>query len=341
MEGHTTHIIKSGESLEVIAQNLDISKEELKRFHNTYCSLENLIGKDLSHHKQIIIPAIKTFADTKNASQTKKISKISLKKNIHPDFYSKIYQVKEIHQNFNQPEYTLDYQLNLNYRNADNSDYIFEFEKINHRKNRRKSTDKISHLSIKSFECLMPIPIKLSIKGEFIGILDYQSNIQNKFKSKRQEIQEVFSGTIEKAYLDKMEENLQNEKYVHHQLASSMLFQTLYTDFTKLKSIDSWIENQYLKPGMFPIPTEFKLITEEENEKVIKYSMEGKTIENISLREFIKKKKLDDENPKLFAKLNYSYQFNKRTQNLLLANGTILIYNQENLIEKKQIQITV
>ena len=69
--------------------------------------------------------------------------------------------------------------------------------------------------------------------------------------------------------------------------------------------------------------------------------MEGKTIENISLREFMKKKKLDNENPKLFAKLNYSYQFNKRTENLLLANGTILIYNQENLIEKKQIQITV
>lgn len=53
---HNSHIVQKGETLQSIAEKYHISVEALRRYHNTYCELSDLIEGKLTHHKKIFIP---------------------------------------------------------------------------------------------------------------------------------------------------------------------------------------------------------------------------------------------------------------------------------------------
>ncbi len=52
----STYQVKRGDTLESVAGQLGISAEALKRYHNTYCDLKNLIGSDFRGVQEIMIP---------------------------------------------------------------------------------------------------------------------------------------------------------------------------------------------------------------------------------------------------------------------------------------------
>lgn len=338
MPQRSIYTIKKGDSLETIAKSIGISKEELKRFHNTYCSLENLIGQNLSNHTQVIIPNLEYI---KNAVDSRKeISKIPIGIRLHKDFFETTYQVKEKIWKKDQPEISLDYQINLDYTNPQPKEHIVHFKKSNIKKNRRPCNDKISNLSIQTFESLLPLPILLESTGNFIEIMDYQLNVIDKFKAKRKDLAEVFTGPIEKFYLAKMEESLRNQTFVEHQLKSSLLFQTLFFDFGKLKSTNTWQSLFYAKQGMFDIPFEFQPSTFKDENNFITYTLTAKSLEKISERELAKKKKLEAEFASISAHINFQFKFQPKTLKLLFAEGKINFFNQNTNIEKQHITFT-
>jgi hypothetical protein len=90
MSQRSIYTIKKGDSLETTAKLIGISKEELKRFYNTYCSLENLIGQDLSNQTQVIVPNLDSIKNSINSR--KEISKIPIGIRLHKDFFASTYQ---------------------------------------------------------------------------------------------------------------------------------------------------------------------------------------------------------------------------------------------------------
>jgi hypothetical protein len=332
------YTIKKGDSLETIAKSIGISKEELKRFHNTYCSLENLIGQDLSNQTQVIVPNLDSIKNSINSR--KEISKIPIGIRLHKDFFASTYQVKEKIWKKNQPETSLEYQIDLDYVSPQENEHIVHFKKSNIKKNRRLCNDKISNLSIQTFESLFPLPVLLKSSGNFIEILDYKLNVSDKFKVKRKDLAEVFTGPIEKMYLDKMEESLKNQTFAEHQLKSSLLFQTLFFDFGKLKSTNPWKSHICAKQGMFNIPFEFLAPSVQEENNSITYSVTANSLEKISERELVKKKKLEAEFANVSIHLNFHFKFQPKTLKLLFAEGEINFYNQNINIEKQHITFT-
>jgi hypothetical protein len=67
-----TYTIKTGDTLQKVAQELAIAPMELRRYHNIYCEIPDLIEVDFpSHLKILLLPLDKSDITTNSSLETK------------------------------------------------------------------------------------------------------------------------------------------------------------------------------------------------------------------------------------------------------------------------------
>lgn len=148
--------IKEGDSLESIADQLGISAEALKRYHNTYCDLKNLIGNDLRGIQEIIIPTSEKITefkeDQKQASSSSNLPPLYLTE----DFYALTYEVTESFQKIDKKDLIIDYFVSVKLREQLEKGFIVEVKTFDFKKNKEPPEDKISTLSLAVWKALLP-----------------------------------------------------------------------------------------------------------------------------------------------------------------------------------------
>ena len=69
---HLTYKIRKGDTLESVANELGLEAQELRRYHNIYCEISDLIEADFKSHLEYLILApdkIKEDADEKKLEE--------------------------------------------------------------------------------------------------------------------------------------------------------------------------------------------------------------------------------------------------------------------------------
>lgn len=337
MDEIITYQVKKGDSLDSIAQKIGLSKDELKRFHNTYCDLKNLLGNELKEVSQILLPSENFIKEIQEQSARKPISKIKTTLHFHPHYFFSNYEVNEVFTDADQKKIRINYQTQIEKGNLSDENFEFLIKAFNYKKDKKILTDKISNLSIKCFESISPIPLILSKSGELIGT--NQKRILQKFKTARPDLEDFFTGAIEKKYLDKFEQSLQNENYVWNRINSDLLYQTLFTQVSKFQTEETWQKKTYLKTGGFPVSCNYKVESVQEDETDVEFSLKGESTESCSLWEFLKGKRISGQKPGISAVLEFKYKIDKRSRKLSEAKGKITILNNLNFYNEHLIEL--
>ncbi|MEP7094399.1 MAG: LysM domain-containing protein, partial [Flavobacterium sp.] len=74
---HRTYKIRKGDTLQSVARDLGIDAQELRRYHNIYCRIPDLIEADFKSHLELVILAPEKKEAKTDAEIEKKLKKVS------------------------------------------------------------------------------------------------------------------------------------------------------------------------------------------------------------------------------------------------------------------------
>lgn len=173
-----------------------------------------------------------------------------------------------------------------------------------------------------------------------MGVSENQ-NSENRFKNKRKDIEEFFTDEISKEYLNQFQEQLIKEKFILHQLSTTLLYQLIFPKFELFWIKETFHQQVSIILNSFPVQCEF-LPRHEINENGITIRFLGKIIEKCTLSELLlNNRDEDEENENLInGEVNFNYIYNSKIKQITNAEVEILLWNNEDLYIKHQIKIS-
>lgn len=333
------HKVRPDDNLSSIAARINISEKDLKEFHNQNCGkMDKLFVTNLKGIEFVLIPVHFISEEEKKIEQQKLLPSTYYFPKFHFDTYS-------VEENFEQTEsenLKFNYKIDLNIQ-EDKENIIAEIYIKDVTKNNEIPHDKISSLALECMKSLYPISYKISLNGKIESFFKHQSLIK-KFKAKRNNIEEFYIGDISKKYLDTFEEDISDEAYFFRQMQSNILYQILFPNLEWFHKKSTWKEKIYIQINSFPL--EFSFQTEQlfEDSEFVETTVEGTLLENCSLREFLKGNRIEDENKDLENNIDIEiiieYFTHKDTKQLHEIKSSVIIWYQNELFQKHQLQIT-
>ncbi|MDR2204879.1 MAG: LysM peptidoglycan-binding domain-containing protein [Flavobacteriaceae bacterium] len=324
-----THIVQKGETLESVADQLGISAEALKRYHNTYCDLKNLIGKDIGGIYEIMIPPPEEIAEFKETQKHTEISKNLPSLYLTKSFYASNYQAIESFEQLGKEHFTIDYSVFVHLRETADKGFVVEVETSDFKKNGQSSDDKISSLSLACMESISPIAFTSPAQGKITGLYDHKTIIK-RFETQRSYLENLFIGKTSQAYFNKFHSNLIDEKYLLKKFHSALLYQVLFPEMDWFHRKKEWEENFYLVSGSFPVKVRFHTEYDFENPNDTRIVIKGKTEESGSLEGLLRKIKLETlPEEKTIGEIELCYTIDKKNKQLQKAEVSIVLLSEE------------
>ncbi|MGE4513479.1 MAG: hypothetical protein AB7E26_06675 [Chryseobacterium sp.] len=338
--GISIYHVEKGDTLQSVAEKLGIPAEILKRYHNTYCNLKNLIGHDLTGIYEIILPSSDKIVEYKKIQKQKEIRQIFLPFCLTKDFYATKYEVSE---SFEQPEeenVKITYSVFVRLREDFNKGFIAEVEASDFKKNEQLPDDKISQLSLSCMKNISPIAFWIPAQGKITGFYDHKA-IVKRFENSRSVLNDFFIGEVSDNYLNTFYENLKSENDLLKQFCSSLLYQALFPEMKWFQSKKDWKDYYYIVPDSFPVKCHFHRECNFENLNYIEIIIKGKIIEYCSLQELLKGVKIDEfPREQANGEIELKYTFHKESKQLTKVEAGIILLDKENLYQKHSILIT-
>lgn len=332
--------VKPNETLSNIAEKIGMTENQLRDFHNSNCGkfglllFNNFIGI-----QKLIIP--KDYKSPENI--WKEITESLPPKMITEEIYTDIYQViesfEEIGEEKNEYEYLFEIKLRKD-KIKEKDVWIAETQQSNFIKNKEKPDKKTSSIGLACMEAISPLHLELSNKGGIIAVSPTQ-NSEERFKSKRNEIEEFFTDDISKEYLNRFQHELVNEKFLLNKLCTTLLYQLMFPKLEQFWSYQIFTRQIFVMLNSFPVQCEF-LAQHEINEDEITIRFSGKIIEKCTLSELLLNIRNEDEDEANFlnGEINFTYIYNSKLKKITNAEAEISLLNEEDLYIKHQINIS-
>lgn len=188
---------------------------------------------------------------------------------------------------------------------------------------------------------LYPISFQFSDNGIIDSCFEHQKVVE-KFKSKRNDIEDFYIGEISKKYLDTFAQNISDGDYFLQQIQSNWMYQIIFPNLKWLHHKSFWKEKFIIYKNSFPIEFEFKNENQYEDIYRTQTILTGKILENYSLRELLKGIQIEDEDPENFieAEIEIRYFTDRISQQLMEVKFSVSIWFQNELFQKHNIHIT-
>jgi len=331
------HKVRPDDNLSSIAARINISEKDLKEFHNQHCGkMDKLFVTNLKGIEFVLIPVHFISEEEKKIEQQKLLPSSDYFLKFHFDKYS-------VEENFKQSEnenLKFNYKIDLNIQ-EDKENIIAEIYIKDVTKNNEIPDDKISSLALECMKSLYPISYKISLSGKIESFFKHQSLIK-KFKAKRNDIEEFYIGDISKKYLDTFEEDILDETYFFRQIQSNVLYQILFPNLEWFHKKSTWKEKFYIQINSFPLEFSFQTEQSFEDSEFVETTVKGMLLENSSFREFLKGNRIEDENLEnnIDIEIIIEYFTHKDTKQLHEIKSSVIIWYQNELFQKHQLQIT-
>lgn len=335
-----TYQVKRGDTLESVAEQLSISTEALKRYHNTYCDLKNLIGVDLRGVHEIIVPPGEKIIELKE--NKKQISLSSNLPSLHltEDFYAFNYEVTERFEQQNKEDLVINYSVSVKLREMMEKGFLTEVKTSGFKKDGQSTDDKISLLSIACMESISPIAFIVPAQGKIKGFYEHKTLVK-KFDSKRPDLEDFFIGEISKSYFNQFHKIIANENYLLKQFRSTLLYQVLFPEMDCFRRKNEWEENFHVVANSFSVKCRFHTEYNFENTDDVEIVIKGKIVDDCNLQELLKGVRFEELiEEKIEGELELHYTTHKETKQLKKIEASITLLHQEELYWKHSLVLT-
>jgi len=340
----STYQVKSGDTLQSVSAKLGISAEALKRYHNTYCDLKNLIGHNLNGIHEILIPPYEKIAEIKESQIEASLIQNLPSVYLTTKFYASNYEVAERFEQDDRENFEVSYSISVNLRETMDKGFVAELKNSGFRKNNQDSDDKVSLLSIACIESISPILFLIPAQGKIKGFYDHKSIIK-KFESKRSDLEDFFVGEVAKSYFNKFHASLTNEAFLLKRFSSTLLYQVLFPEMDWFRKRKGWEDNFYFISNSFSLKCTFEIEYNHDNPDTVETTIHGNSIDDCSLQELIIGAKFEEiRKENVPGKIQIKYTTDKITKRLLRADAEISLWHEDEmyskhiltLVEKKQ-----
>lgn len=337
---HLTYKVRKGDTLQSVADQLGIDSQELRRYHNIYCPLPDLIEADFkSYLKFVILASEETKAKVKEEI-LKKSKKVVFGSDYKIPFLAEKvtenYKVKytiEVDSVVNETEMT----IGVKWLATDKNKYhLFE---INREKamsvNGSPPASMINELGAKSAEVLYPLKIVVDEFGEWIDIYNYDE-IETRWEIIKKEVLDYYEGELTQAYIDSIERTLKN---------SDTLLKSLRSDYF-LRTFFAGIHVKYTANHSFKNEISFPL----ENEEEAVFEVEQKIAPILDDSDFIKIEQkghyVDSLGYSILfgytaSKVNYQSSYSLNSETYAIEKMNVDCYMESNEYKRKTIVIEI
>lgn len=268
---HRTYKIRKGDTLESVARDLGVVAQELRRYHNIYCAIPDLIEADFKSHLEFLILAPEKNEDSVDEIVEKKPRKVIFGKDYKlpflPEGIKKEYKVQyttELGQDID----IIEMEVSVKWLATDkNKFHLFEINRKSDIYINGKVADTIiSGLAAKTAEVLYPLKIVVDEFGKWIDIYNH-TEIGSRWGKIKSEILDYYEGDVVEAYIKETEYALDNSERLLTSLRSDYFLRTFFNGINVGYTADYGFQKDFL----FPL--------EEETESV--FSVENKISPNL------------------------------------------------------------
>ncbi|MBZ4043835.1 peptidoglycan-binding protein LysM [Flavobacterium hibisci] len=226
---HRFYEIKKGDTLESVAVDLGFDAQELRRYHNMYCDISDLIEADFSRHLEFLI-----LAPTRNEDEevNKKPKKVNLGKNYRlpftPEQVDQIYKVKYTYDAGDEIDVT-EMKMSVKWIASDKNKYhLFEISRASVvYVNGGIPDTMMDGLAVKTAEVLYPLKIVVDEFGEWIDIYNH-AEIESRWGKIKSEILDYYEGEVVEKYIKHTEDTLESSERVLSSLRSDYFLRAFF-----------------------------------------------------------------------------------------------------------------
>ncbi|MBF4516818.1 LysM peptidoglycan-binding domain-containing protein [Flavobacterium sp. ANB] len=237
---HRTYKIKKGDTLQSVAQELGVDAQELRRYHNIYCEIPDLIEADFKSHLELVILAPEKSVISKDEIIEKKPQKVSF-----GDNYKLLFLPRNIQKEY-QVQYTtevgeeidiLEIEIVVKWLASDEKGFHL-FEIIRGQEiyiNTKKPETIMDELDAKTAEILYPLKIVVDESGKWVDIYNYDE-IVTRWKVVKREILDYYDGEVSENHIEIIEYALEDSDTLLKALSSDYFlrafFNGIYVEYT-------------------------------------------------------------------------------------------------------------
>ena len=247
-----TYIIKTGDTLHKVAQELAIAPMELRRYHNIYCEIPDLIEADFpSHLKLLILPPDKSDIAT-NGSIEKKLRKVSFAKGYALPFLpagsQKKYDVKYIIEEGDQID-TLNFEVNVKWVAIDkNGFHLFEINRSSPIYINNTEPDTImDELAAKTAQILYPLQVVVDSSGKWVDVYNY-NEIVHRWDKLKSELLEYYEGEVTRTHVNHTDKYIQPKANLQIALNSDYFLRAFFNGIHVAYTPEYTFENNVTFP---------------------------------------------------------------------------------------------
>lgn len=226
---HLTYKIRKGDTLESVAKVLEIKAQELRRYHNIYCEISDLIEADFkSHLEYLILAPLKSAGDVVE----KKPRRVNLGNDYRlpfsPEQMDESYKVKYISEVGDEIDVT-EMKISVKWIAADKNKYhLFEINRASDIYVNGKMPDTMMDgLAAKTAEVLYPLKIVVDEFGKWIDIYNH-AEIESRWEKIKSEILDYYEGEVVEKYIEHVERTLESSERVLRSLRSDYFLRAFF-----------------------------------------------------------------------------------------------------------------
>lgn len=295
--------ISSSTTLEELARYFGLTPEQLKWYHNQYCSLEDRIKTDIPEHTQIIFvpPIEKELREIIFRLFSEYSSKNFLNS---PTSYTKDYGVAQTILVNNEEQVRVHYEIKITKQGsrvmmARQSVYI----------NDKKPDIIVEQLADEIGNILFPLEIIFDGQGELDSILN-QQQILDKWLKLKPKLQQYYQGDEAESLLESVQNRIRSRSKLLQDIQSDLFFQMYFLLFRKQdKSFKR--EFDFGEQGMFPMD--------------IVLSVDEKASDTEKTMIKVKGEMLNDSSSQLTGYLDFIYKINPQNHSIFSIFGEVNI----------------
>ena len=324
--------VKKGDTLQLIAEKLQISVNDLRHYHNMRCELWELLEQKLtSKTERIIVPSEEELASLQGHQQAVQKELERPSRYLDKKFYAKDYKVKEVVITSDK-EVKTDYSLSLQMEKAEKGWSMIVNTTY------EEADTKFTELATACMQAMQPLKYHLSINGGITDIENHREIIE-RFAQKRIDIENYFEGELAKSYTDAFYEKLIDKEYILERLQMSFLNQVFFPRMEWFhRDNEKWEEEFCPVQGSAFIPYELEAEVIFEEYEIVTI-IKGELKRNYNLPELYKGKKAIDKIDPFESNFEIIYVTEKDTQQLSVIEASLDIYSNGELHRKNMIGI--
>lgn len=329
--------VKPGDTLERVAAQTGMTREQLKDFHNRNCGkMDKVWFNDLLGIRTLIIPKSYKSEEQILAEQ------LPERPSHYPDkkFYAAVYTVSESCMQNTGPEtsirYTADLEPAESAPNAPGS-LLISVRCHSHTKDGTAPDDKMSTVALACMDRISPVPLIIASPGA--RQISEPEELLTKFSDSRAELEAYFNGEIFARYFDLFSANLADTERLNHLFLNKPLSRLLFPDRKWFYRKEPWNESFHFVPNSFPVSCQMHASYDHSDEETVTTTLSGSIQDSISLEEILRGQRLPDpaETP-VEGTISILYRTHKHSGKLFSAELTTELYHEGELYRRHRVQ---